>query len=377
MRNRAPPSSNCQNEMLAPTHHTEVLLLEALCVPSLEFSFIYFRHRVPQLIPSFIPLKDSSPSVTISYFPLSPRHLPQNSHVCIWEGKLHHLHFHSSAFPCHQNPNVPARSSPATLSYSPATTKWELLKHSGRWCLHMPFLCMLLAVPKSPAFCLLPTWVHFPKLEQGMSSSSWRHQSCGMTEGWSHMKPIQLSWFFRHTVSEHRLAANSIQTYKPQQTFLWTGSNLQVCFIQFQVASWKFHCALHAAPINDVSNRMRTSAKMKNSSDSNVLALYHMWEHARTSSMHTITAVTNQKLFTVNGLLLYCNFCQETIFKKYLCAIYHHPPPIIIIYKATGSLFITTRAQKKPACFSDILDVKQPSPVYWSYIVCLHTSSLR
>lgn len=132
MRNRAPPSSNCQNEMLAPTHHTEVLLLEALCVPSLEFSFIYFRHRVPQLIPSFIPLKDSSPSVTISYFPLSPRHLPQNSHVCIWEGKLHHLHFHSSAFPCHQNPNVPARSSPATLSYSPATTKWELLKHGGR-----------------------------------------------------------------------------------------------------------------------------------------------------------------------------------------------------------------------------------------------------
>lgn len=138
-----------------------------------------------------------------------------------------------------------------------------------------------------------------------------------MTEGWNHMKPIDFSWFFQCTVSEHRLAANSTQTYKPQQMFLWTSSKLQVCFIQFQVSSWKFRCALHAAPINDISNKMRTSAKMKNSSDSHVLVLYHMWEHALTSSMHTITALTNQKLFTVNRLLLYYNFCQETIFKKY------------------------------------------------------------
>ena len=141
-----------------------------------------------------------------------------------------------------------------------------------------------------------------------------------MTEGWNHMKPIHFLWFFQRTVSEHRLAANSTQTYKTQQMFLWTWSNLQVCFIQFQVSSWKFHCALHAAPINDVSNKMRTSAKMKNSSDSNVLVLYHMWEHALTSSMHTITAVTNQKLFTVNGLILYYNFCQE-LFSRYVDGI--------------------------------------------------------
>lgn len=140
-----------------------------------------------------------------------------------------------------------------------------------------------------------------------------------MTEGWNHVKPIHFAWLYQHTVSERRLAANSTQTYKPQQMFLWTWSNLQVCFIQFQVSLWKFHSALHAAPINDVSNKMRTSAKMKSSSDSNVLVLYHMWEHALTSSMHTITAVTNQKLFTANGLLLYYHFCQETIFKKYLC----------------------------------------------------------
>lgn len=140
-----------------------------------------------------------------------------------------------------------------------------------------------------------------------------------MTEGWNHVKPIHFAWLYQHTVSERRLAANSTQTYKPQQMFLWTWSNLQVCFIQFQVSLWKFHSALHAAPINDVSNKMRTSAKMKSSSDSSVLVLYHMWEHALTSSMHTITAVTNQKLFTANGLLLYYHFCQETIFKKYLC----------------------------------------------------------
>lgn len=149
-----------------------------------------------------------------------------------------------------------------------------------------------------------------------MSSFYWSHQWCEMTEGWNHMKPIHFLWYFQRTVSEHRLAANSTQTYKPQQMFLWTWSSLQVCFIQFQVSSWKFHCALHAAAINSASNKTRTSVKMKNSSDSNVLVLCHMWEQALTSSMHTITASTNQTLFSVNGLLLYYNFCQETIFKK-------------------------------------------------------------
>lgn len=103
---------------------------------------------------------------------------------------------------------------------------------------------------------------------------------------------------------------------------------------RFVSSSFRFHrgkflCTLHAAPINDVSNKMRTSAKMKNSSDGDAFVLYHMREHALTSSMHTITAVTNQKLFMVNGLLLYYHFCyfhkvssysQET-WLEYLCAI--------------------------------------------------------
>lgn len=137
--------------MLAPTHHTEVLFLDTLCVPSsLELSLLLvlvtaYHSSFNPLLPSDTLIPPISPSFSPDFkrpFPKVPCMYPRE------EAVLSVINFSPSSvkwFCC------------STLHSSPRRTKRDFLQHGWRWCLHLPFLCPLLGMKKPLAFYLLPS----------------------------------------------------------------------------------------------------------------------------------------------------------------------------------------------------------------------------
>lgn len=164
MRNLVPPFSNCQNEILFPTHHTEGLFPHSICVsPPLYSPFFVCLsfHNSAGPSPLFPPSTRIPQLKFLPHFPLTRRNSPQNSHVCTRKEKLSSTFAHQ---PFHDLSFLSAKTLPRImvqswhLRCSPIMNKWELLKCHGRSRLHLPLLFMLSGARKVSCF-LYPSYL--------------------------------------------------------------------------------------------------------------------------------------------------------------------------------------------------------------------------